>query len=1034
MFVQDQEGEVTVARLQRDKAELEEVNARLTQQLAQARAAQLAATKVQLPRLAESLLHEKNQEIDALHRQLQLLHHHSTANSLAGSSRDSRLSGERMRDAFPAAMPSAELSYLTSRMEGRDTHPDKPRPFLETGTPNSFHDARRSELSLSGVTPEEGETETKDSSPEMAQRTNVSPANRSENRNESGLSLAETADSSQQVSLPNMNVTPSPEEAAPAGGEEASTSRSAAGEEAGQEMAAMLQLLQQRTQDIESLSVLINEKDHLLYELQDKALEADQLIRQQEQTIKQLTASTLQLKAEMASKADQLEEVVNERAVVIDQLSEMQASLDVKTTLVQELTGLNSEQARQLAELQADMQRLQEWRKGAELESQRSPYRQRDLGANTGGNFTEELQRLRDENADQRDGLANLHSIINSCHDEADKRRAELGSRQKELEVCQSELTRCRKELEEKANIENKLHFELTKRANIECELRCELEKKIHDENDLLSKLKKKDSIEKELRSELVMKLNIENELQSELEKKTNFESSLRSDLSTRDGQVKELEAKMASRELAELASVQDANAEKIARDRQLADSALQLAAFHSKIKELTDRFRTDLQLKEQEKETLQIEYYSMRELKDNLETRCQELDARHQEMSGRITSLEQVLATRESEVERSLRKDCLSEDKADSVEAGSLDDLTSLVQRELEVSSELDQSLLNQLVSRDKDVVSRINSDTNNILGRSEVQRLLQKVQDEGSAVLSLSERLFLAQHSAGSGHPQSEVQSEAAERDWGRRMEILHFKLQQEKVITEDLRCAVDSEKRHSLELLSSLSRERQQKSNLEEELVALRRQLKQRSLSLVSDSENEEFLNTIEAQKRQIESLEESLQREKENFEQLQKVLQVERLRLRQDSPDGRQAHSGSADEAPGEVATLIISHLRRELDEERRRVGELLLDLDSEKRQQQHPQLTSRRSEAALNGWGGGLEAAVQPAGKDDPWTEAWRTREYELERLVAELELKLELLEREGARLREINQRLELELHEERERATSGKHDNINMLK
>ena len=144
---------MTVARLQRDKAELEEVNARLTQQLAQARAAQLAATKVQLPRLAESLLHEKNQEIDALHRQLQLLHHHSTANSLAGSSRDSRLSGERMRDAFPAAMPSAELSYLTSRMEGRDTHPDKPRPFLETGTPNSFHDARRSELSLIGVTP-----------------------------------------------------------------------------------------------------------------------------------------------------------------------------------------------------------------------------------------------------------------------------------------------------------------------------------------------------------------------------------------------------------------------------------------------------------------------------------------------------------------------------------------------------------------------------------------------------------------------------------------------------------------------------------------------------------------------------------------------------------------------------------------------------------------------------------------------------------------------------------------------------------------
>jgi len=358
------------------------------------------------------------------------------------------------------------------------------------------------------------------------------------------------------------------------------------------------------------------------------------------------------------------------------------------------------------------------------------------------------------------------------------------------------------------------------------------------------------------------------------------------------------------------------------------------------------------------------------------------------------------------------------------SIEAGSLEDLTSLVQRELEVSSELDQSLLNHLVSKESQAVQKnahISSSTNDDLGRSEMQRLLQKVQEEGLAVLSLSERLFLAHHAerrGGGGRSEStEDQLETVERDWARRLELLQFRIQQEKVVAEDLRRALDSEKRHSLELLSSLSRERQQKSDLEEQLVVLRRQAKQRSLSLVSDSDNEEFLNTIEAQKRQIECLEDSLQREKDNFDQLQQVLQAERLRIKQASPE-----FGGCEEAPGEVASLIISHLRRELDEERQRVGDLLIHLDKEKRQHQ---LSLRRSEAGASTTWGESEVSRQAAQEGEPWREAWRNREFELERLVAELELKVELLEREERRLREAGQRLEHELEEERKRGASG---------
>jgi len=110
-------------------------------------------------------------------------------------------------------------------------------------------------------------------------------------------------------------------------------------------------------------------------------------------------------------------------------------------------------------------------------------------------------------------------------------------------------------------------------------------------------------------------------------------------------------------------------------------------------------------------------------------------------------------------------------------------------------------------------------------------------------------------------------------------------------------------------------------------------------------------------------------------------------------------------------------------RRELEEERGRVGELLGELERERRQ---VQLAGRRSEAALLTCGWLPEAASKPAVPEDHLArEAWRTREYELERLVAQLELKVELLEREERRLRETAQRLETELHEERERANAG---------
>ena len=57
--------------------------------------------------------------------------------------------------------------------------------------------------------------------------------------------------------------------------------------------------------------------------------------------------------------------------------------------------------------------------------------------------------------------------------------------------------------------------------------------------------------------------------------------------------------------------------------------------------------------------------------------------------------------------------------------------------------------------------------------------------------------------------------------------------------------------------------------------------------------------------------------------------------------------------------------------------------------------------------------------------DESWNRVWRSRELELERLVAELELKVEVLEKEEGRRRHQLELLQIELNDERERNCSG---------
>ena len=124
---------------------------------------------------------------------------------------------------------------------------------------------------------------------------------------------------------------------------------------------------------------------------------------------------------------------------------------------------------------------------------------------------------------------------------------------------------------------------------------------------------------------------------------------------------------------------------------------------------------------------------------------------------------------------------------------------------------------------------------------------------------------------------------------------------------------------------------------------------RELREHQRHIASDSDNAEFLDTIEAQKLQVLSLEESLQQERQTLSQLQQLLEVERSRgrrdpdsstggrleevtakLRQDLNKERGVRKRLEDSVSlDEVGQLVVRQLHLDLQHERTQVCDLIL---------------------------------------------------------------------------------------------------------
>ena len=108
----------------------------------------------------------------------------------------------------------------------------------------------------------------------------------------------------------------------------------------------------------------------------------------------------------------------------------------------------------------------------------------------------------------------------------------------------------------------------------------------------------------------------------------------------------------------------------------------------------------------------------------------------------------------------------------------------------------------------------------------------VIRKIQSDGIKVLSLSERIFLMQHSNVGKSLNLSTASESGagrkERELERRLELLEFQLKQEKFMAEDLRKSLSHEKKTVLETMSKIGQERRSRSELESRIVHLEQEL--------------------------------------------------------------------------------------------------------------------------------------------------------------------------------------------------------------
>ena len=480
-------------------------------------------------------------------------------------------------------------------------------------------------------------------------------------------------------------------------------------------------------------------------------------------------------------------------------------------------------------------------------------------------------------------------------------------------------------------------------------------------------------------------------EMEKSLIEKAEYVTNLEQQLSRLANNVREMEGRKISVET-ELLHRSSTNLVKVAQEKEVLEQQLEkvtmeMASVQKVVAEMTNSFKQQISSKDGDLRKVTENLVSITALKKELEKNNTELATIDKNNKARIYELESLVAG-------------LRETPEPGVEQGSLEDLSNLVQAELDLSTELDNTLLSQVVTG---LDTRPGSSQS---GLTELQRLIKKIQGEGIDVLSLSERLFLMQHANVSKNLSlKESDGGSKERELERKVEVLEIQVEQERFLIEDLKKSLSTEKRNCLDSLNKITKERRARAELELQIGKLEKELdftKRKLLQLQSQnsdsqSDREDFLQTIDTQKQQLESLEEAVRQERRNFSQVQAVLQTER---------GRGRARGQQEAQLGQLQQEL-STAEAKLAGERQQYQQLYTEYEFLKKVSQSP-------------------TPGQDSGSDVIAAEKLlRGKNFELERQNCELEVKLEQREEEVGRLRAVAAVQEEELARERERHVSG---------
>ena len=161
--------------------------------------------------------------------------------------------------------------------------------------------------------------------------------------------------------------------------------------------------------------------------------------------------------------------------------------------------------------------------------------------------------------------------------------------------------------------------------------------------------------------------------------------------------------------------------------EQQLERVTLEMASVQNVVTEMTQSFKNQIIIEDQEVKKCQETNASLKSFNIELDKKCRDLEELDRANRDKISQLEK-------RIEGGL-KDMKVESDYENLEHGSLDDLSNLVQAELDRSSELDNTLLSQVVTGlglELDTTALSNNNT----GVTEIQRLIRKIQSDGIKV----------------------------------------------------------------------------------------------------------------------------------------------------------------------------------------------------------------------------------------------------------------------------------------------------------